>query len=124
MSKDGKRLAELRKLNIYTGKMGGRIARSPVPGASFSLDQSGQVRYVVGKDEDGDLKLYQFDQEEEEWAPFTDISIGTRFGFLAFDQAGENVFYLHDGERDTLGLYRFNVAKKKASTSSPMTMSI
>ena len=58
MSEKFDNLASVLKLNVYTGVIKKKIAKSPVPFAKFLTDSKGQLKLVVGEDRNDDKKVF------------------------------------------------------------------
>lgn len=54
------------RLDVYTGRRT-VVARSPIKGASFQIDNNGVVRFALGAEFDNISKLYYRDTDDSEW---------------------------------------------------------
>ncbi|WP_298441281.1 S9 family peptidase [uncultured Ferrimonas sp.] len=66
MSATGERLAEIIKLNVYNGKTRS-LGRAPVPNAYFLADNKGEVRFVSGKNLNGEWDVRYRKKRGSDW---------------------------------------------------------
>lgn len=113
-SKSGGIYPTVHKLNVKSGKLGPVIARSPVGFADFMTDKQGNVRAVIGVDEDFNKRAYLFDYETKDW---TEVSseFGGAFTPLAIDDSGDNLFYIDNYQQDKTGVFKLNLTTGKYS---------
>ncbi|MCC2608098.1 alpha/beta hydrolase family protein [Planctobacterium marinum] len=114
-SKDSSRPPELRKLNIYNGKLSSKIARSPLPAGVFDVDRAGQLRFVTGVTEKGEKQFFSYDAESQEWQTNSDINIGDGFATYSFDANNEHLFYVNDADTDKQGVFKYNLKTGESS---------
>ncbi|MCC2608099.1 alpha/beta hydrolase family protein [Planctobacterium marinum] len=114
-SDDGSRFATVHKLNVYSGKTSGNLARSPVPGATFFSDSTGAVRFVQGTSESNVSEFYQWHDAEEDWQLMPQFSGDNAFFPLAFAGDDQRFFYLSEGDRSSQGIYQWDT---KTQTSA------
>lgn len=65
------------RMDIYTGRRV-TLARPPVKGASFHVDNKGVVRFAVGSEYDNASKLYHRDRDDAEWKLVNDETVSKR----------------------------------------------
>lgn len=109
-SKDGSKPARVQRLNVYTGKLRSIETRAPVPGATFITDNSGEVRFVHGVNEQNEPEFYQRDLAENEWHIMEEFSGDATFWPLAFSASNKSFYYAKQGTRSTQGLYRLKLS--------------
>lgn len=70
------------------------VARSPVQGAEFTTDNSGEVRFALGSSSDNVQKLYYRAQRGEDWVLINDESVSKRIEKAVGFSADGSVAYL------------------------------
>lgn len=113
-SEDGSAHATVHKLNVYSGKMGKKLLRSPVPAANFVTDE-GQVKLVVGLNEKGEREVFTWDAEKEDWNTLPAHSFGDKFYPLTLNASGKKLYVYDNGDKDTAGLYTFDLETAQMS---------
>lgn len=113
--RNGSGLAEVFKVNIYTGNRVSyqTIARSPVPAADFIVSPDGEIHGVSGLNKDGDVEVYLLSKENKEWIQLSNTKFGDNFETLALGKDKENLFVIDNAQRDKKGLYKFNFESSK-----------
>ncbi len=99
----------IHKLNVYSGKMGRPLGRSPTPYTDFHTDQDSNIRLATSLDAENRIRLYGFNEEERSWTELTHIPIGTTFIPIAFDKSGEWVYVIENHDQDKEGLFKIHL---------------
>lgn len=105
------------RMDVYTGRRT-TIARAPVKGASFHIDNKGAVRFAMGAEYDNTSKLYHRESDTADWKLINDestsghvespvgFSADNRIAYLQVEQAsGPDSLVAYDtvsGERKEL----------------------
>ena len=101
------RPVEAARMNVYTGKLSGRI-RSPASDASLAVDDQGEVRFAFSTNEDMDTVIHARNPETGKWRLFSQTEWG--------ESAVQPVAVREDGavwvrtapDEGPLGIYRMN----------------
>ena len=109
MSSDGSSKPSVHRLNVYTGQMSNVLTRSPLPQASFTTDQQGRIRALIGAGADSYSDVYLRDLETNEWNLASNELLGESFSPLFIDEAGKYLYVLDEGDDDKNGLYKMNL---------------
>ncbi|WP_338591230.1 S9 family peptidase [Shewanella khirikhana] len=100
------------KLNVYNGRER-RVKGTPIGSNQFLIDHDGNPRFVAGKDDNDNIKLFYSEGRGESWQPF-EVNAGQGlFTPLAFSADNQKVYALHssDGGPQALGLYDLTSGK-------------
>jgi dipeptidyl aminopeptidase/acylaminoacyl peptidase len=100
-------------LDIHHGRMR-PVARSPVPGARFVADQTGSVRFAVGRGRGHDLEVYHRGGRSERWDLITRLPLtGGTLNPIAFAADHRHVYVAdsrgEDGRPDTFAVRLLDV---------------
>jgi len=107
MSNTGERFASVLKLNVYTGVIKKKIAKSPVPFARFLTDSQGKVKLVVGKDKNNNAKLYS--KQSSGWKQIPEGSVGPKVTPLFIGTSGNYLYTIDNYDQDTKGIFKLNL---------------
>jgi len=107
MSDTGERLASVLKLNVYTGVVKKKVARSPVPFSRFLTDSEGKLKFVVGTDKNDDVQLYS--KQDSGWKKIPTGNVGPSINPLFIDASGKYLYAIDNYNQDTLGIFKLNL---------------
>lgn len=102
---DGFNYPEIKKLNIYRGKMD-EIAKSPKKGAQFHTDQNGEIKLAYATDSHREKYLFRKDPKGG-WSDINNISFGRNFHVLSV--VDDEFYAFNNHKNDTTGLYKYNL---------------
>lgn len=100
-------------LNVYTGIIKKTVTYSPVSSGDFFSDSSGNIKIVVGTNEQGEKLVYSYDSTIDEWKEFGSGKYGTGFTPLAISNNDKYFYVLDNFKQDKTGLYRINLDTQK-----------
>ncbi len=99
--------AEARRINLRDGKTR-TVATAPMRIAEFMTDNDGVVRFAYGDGVDQKRKVYYREADDKSWELVIDeASTGNRVAPLAFNRAGDSVYFACGG------LCRWSIAKRE-----------
>jgi len=107
MSDGGEKIDTLYKLNVYTGLLGRKVARSPIPYASYVTDAQGSVKVVTGTDSNNNTQAFL--RENDEWIKLPETNFGSTFTPLTISASGKFLFTLDNFNQDKTGLFQLNL---------------
>ncbi|NRA71110.1 MAG: S9 family peptidase [Gammaproteobacteria bacterium] len=107
MSSTGESTPSVHKLNVYTGVIKKKIARSPLPFAHFLTDQQGQLRAVVGTDKDDKRQLYL--RKDHQWQHVNNNTVSNDVIPFAIDASGKYLFTIDNYQQDLTGIFKLNL---------------
>ncbi|MEI6859070.1 MAG: S9 family peptidase [Shewanella sp.] len=113
-------LAEVAKLNVYTGRSR-RVKRAPIAYSQFLIDHDGVPRFVAGMDKKANTKLYYSKGKGEDWQPFGEVFEG-EFEPIAFGEDNKTVYALKSLDGGPKGLYHYNLETQKETELYRSTM--
>jgi len=102
-------LASVYKLNVYTGLINNKLAKSPLPFSTFITSSSGDLIGVVGKTINNHKKLLL--RKNEQWESLNEAMIGENFNVI-LPRYSDEYLYLFDDTRGNRGLFRLNIAEQ------------
>ncbi len=102
-------LASVYKLNVYTGLINNKLAKSPLPFSTFITSSSGDLIGVVGKTINNHKKLLL--RKNEQWESLNETMIGVNFNVI-LPRYSDEYLYLFDETRGNRGLFRLNIAEQ------------
>jgi len=102
-------LASVYKLNVYTGLINNKLAKSPLPFSTFITSSSGDLIGVVGKTINNHNKLLL--RKNEQWESLNEAMIGKNFNVI-LPRYSDEYLYLFDETRGNRGLFRLNIAEQ------------
>jgi dipeptidyl aminopeptidase/acylaminoacyl peptidase len=107
MSEKFDNLASVLKLNVYTGVIKKKIAKSPVPFAKFLTDSKGQLKLVVGEDRNDDKKV--FIKQKDNWKQIAVDRLGREATPLFIGPLGKYLYTIDDYNQDMRGIFKLNL---------------
>ncbi|TVL12649.1 alpha/beta hydrolase family protein [Shewanella algae] len=99
------------KLNVYTGRER-KVKSSPIGFNQYLVDHDGNPRFVVGKDNDDNLKLFYSEGAGDKWQLFDSTSKGD-FTPLTFSADNQKVYALKSDSGGPKGLYIYDLREQK-----------
>ena len=90
MSTTGERVANVLKLNVYTGIVKKKVAQSPVPFSQFLTDSKGKFKLVVGTDRNNDAQVYL--KQDSGWTKIPTGSVGSKVHPLFINASGTHLY--------------------------------
>ena len=99
------------KMDVRDGRKV-KVATAPMREASYLADHKGNVRFAVGEDLDGSLKVYMRSIGSDQWELLSQAS-GDRDWPLAFSPDDSTVWFECPGAERGFGVCRFDPATKK-----------
>jgi len=108
MSSTKDNLATVYKLNVYTGLIKNRLAKSPLSFSTFITNSSGDLAGVVGKTINNQQKLLL--RKNDRWENLNEAMIGKDFRVILPRYSDEYLYFIDD-TREHRGLYRLNIAE-------------
>ncbi|MEZ5460823.1 alpha/beta hydrolase family protein [Dokdonella sp.] len=104
---------EVRKIDVRSGK-NRTLTTSPLVDASFLTDNAGVARFTFGTDNDQKYKAYYRQGEGDKWELVVDeAQDGIRVYPIAFNRAGDGVYFFCGGDKGVGGLCLWSVATRK-----------
>lgn len=107
MSSTGERLATVYRLNVYTGILKNKLGTSPVPFTRFITDTKGELRALVGTDNDNKEQMYI--KKESGWKKLPEGLIGPAVRALSIDDSGKYLYTLDNHNQDLDGIFKLNL---------------
>ena len=107
-SRDGSSLAEVHKLNVYTGKLSPRVIRAPTKLASVYTDKAGNVLMASGVDDNGNSQIFRKAKDSNDWEEVSS-NYGTEFGIVGLSEDGKNAVFFDNYQQDKIGLFSLNL---------------
>ncbi|KGJ94850.1 alpha/beta hydrolase family protein [Colwellia psychrerythraea] len=107
MSNTGERVANVLKLNVYTGITKKKVAQSPVPFSQFLTDSDGKLKLVVGTDRNDDAQVYL--KQDAGWKKIPSGSVGAKVNPLFINASGTHLYTIDDYNQDTKGIFKLNL---------------
>jgi dipeptidyl aminopeptidase/acylaminoacyl peptidase len=107
---------EVRRIDVRTGK-NRTLTTSPLVYASFLTDNDGVARFTFGEDNAQKYKVYFRQSEGKDWELVVDESSdGNRIYPVAFNRAGDGVYFFCGGDKGIGGLCLWNVSSRTFKT--------
>jgi hypothetical protein len=100
--------ATVYKLNVYTGLIDNRLAKSPLSFSTFITNSTGDLVGVVGKTINNQQKLLL--RKNEQWESVNEAMIGENFKVI-LPHYSDGYLYLFDDIKGHRGLFRLNIAE-------------
>lgn len=107
MSNTGERKATVLKLNVYTGVIKKKVAKSPVSFSRFLTDGQGKLKLVAGTDKDNNTQLYF--KQDRGWKAIPEDTVGTEVSPLFVDTSGKYLYTIDNYNQDTKGIFKLNL---------------
>lgn len=107
MSNTGERLASVFKLNVYTGKIIDKLGKSPVPNSTFITDASGQLRALVGTNNNNKEELYI--RKNNEWQKLPSEMLGESVSPLSISASGKYLYTIDNPNQDLKGIFKLSL---------------
>ena len=107
MSTTGERVANVLKLNVYTGIVKKKVAQSPVPFSQFLTDSKGKLKLVVGTDRNNDAQVYL--KQDSGWKKIPTGSVGSKVHPLFINASGTHLYTIDNYNQDTKGIFKLNL---------------
>jgi len=107
MSKTGESLATVHKLNVYTGIMKKKLAKSPVSYAKFLTNNKGEVKVVTGTDKSNNNQLYV--RKEGLWEKVPTENFGNKIIPLSISDSGDYLYSIDDHNQDLRGIFKLSL---------------
>lgn len=107
MSKTGERLSSVLMLNIYTGITKKPIAKSPIPFSQFITDTSGEIKAVVGVDNDATKQLFL--RTNGEWEKVPEGTVGDSVRLISVSPSGKSLYTRDNHNQDLFGIFKLNM---------------
>lgn len=101
-------LAEVFKLNVYTGKQSPRVIRAPTKLASIYTDKVGNVLMASGVDENGDSQIFRKAKNSNDWEEVSS-QYGTEFGIVGLSEDGKKAIFFDNYQQDKIGLFSLDL---------------
>ncbi len=101
-------LATVYKLNVYTGLINKKVAKSPLPFSTFITNSNGNLVGLVGKTINNQKKLLL--RKDERWENLNEARIGKDFKVI-LPRYSDEYLYLFDDTQEHRGLYRLSIAE-------------
>ncbi|GAA0822771.1 S9 family peptidase [Colwellia asteriadis] len=108
MSSTGERLATVYRLNVYTGHLKNKLGTSPIPFARFITDTKGELRALVGTDENNYQQIY-IKQGDSGWAKLAPGTTSSSVWPLSINGSGEYLYTLDNHKQDLDGIFKLNL---------------
>ncbi|MGB0134264.1 alpha/beta hydrolase family protein, partial [Dokdonella sp.] len=107
---------EVRKIDVRSGK-NRTLTVSPLIYADFLTDNEGVARFTFGTDTDQSYKVYYRQGDGKDWELVIDeAKDGVRVYPVAFNRAGDGVYFFCGGDKGVGGLCLWNVANHSFKT--------
>ncbi len=116
-SSGGERLhIEVRKIDVRTGK-NRTVAVSPLVDSLFLTDHEGVARFAFGEDSSLMNKVYYREGDNKSWSLVLDEAVGGVSAVpVAFNRAGDGVYFFCGGSDGVGGVCLWDVAKQSFKT--------
>ncbi|NQZ82512.1 MAG: S9 family peptidase [Colwellia sp.] len=102
-------LSSVYKLNIYNGKINKkRIAKSPIPYATFLSDNRGELKAVYGIDKNNSTQLYF--RKDKKWQHISSENFGGYFHPVAINNGGTHLLAIDNFNQDIAGLFKMDLS--------------
>ena len=104
-------IPHLYKVNVKTGKRK-KVVTAPVPMAEFVLDKERNPAFVIGRNSDNDVEIYQ--RDDGDWKDVDHIQGQLNdFTVLAYAEDKQHIYAEGIGEGKTSALYKINIKTGK-----------
>jgi len=110
MSSKKDRLATVYKLNVYTGLIKNRLAKSPLSSSYFLTDSAGKITGVTGNSEDNLQKTLI--RTNGHWQSLDNLIVGNNARVIQQNYSDEYIYFVDDNNEGQRALYQYNKAKK------------
>lgn len=107
MSNTGERHASVHKLNVYTGHLKSKMARSPLPNSHFITDSTGKLRAVTGITEENKKGLYI--RKQDKWHKVPSESVGDNVLPLSVSASGKYLYTVDNYQQDLKGIFKLDI---------------
>lgn len=107
MSNTGEELASALLLNVYTGIIKKKLLKSPVPFARFLTDTNGEIKAVIGTNQDNSNQVFL--RKNDEWEKISTDLMGDSVRLVSISESGKYLYTLDNKNQDMTGLFKLNL---------------
>ena len=102
--------ATVYKLNVYTGLIKNRVAKSPLSASSFMTNSAGEITSVTGISADNQLQLMI--RHKDQWQDIGNVVLSNNAKVIPRIYSEEYLYIFDDDAKGERALYRFNITDK------------
>lgn len=107
MSKTGVRLSSVLLLNVYNGMIKKDLDKAPIPFSRFLTDTAGNIKAVVGTDENNIRQLYL--KKEDQWQKVPENTVGQSVSLISISSSGKYLYTRDNHNQDLFGVFKLNL---------------
>jgi dipeptidyl aminopeptidase/acylaminoacyl peptidase len=107
MSKTGVRLSTVLLLNVYNGMIKKELDKAPLPFSRFLTDTAGNIKAVVGTDEQNKRQLYL--KKDDQWQKAPEDTVSQSVSLISISASGKYLYTRDNHKQDLFGVFKLNL---------------